>query len=329
MLPLLAHFANDWLAAAVRMVAAPDSRFFLPYLILTLLFALGVCRRRSDSWRAALAAVMKRDVFFHKSSRNDYVLAAINLALLTAAPAMGLLNLAGVAAGTSDLLRRGFGPGPNWTPEFAAPIIYAVVLFVVLDAGNFLQHWLQHKIPVLWELHKVHHSAEVMTPITSIRVHPLSALFGSQVLAAVSGLTAGVFLYLYGGQLAIYPVIGMTVLLALQYSVGAYHLQHSHIWLSFPPVLREILLSPATHMIHHSVEPEHYGRNFAFTLTVWDRLAGTLYLPDDSEQHGLTLGLCAEEQREMQAVWQLYITPLRRIAAMCMPWAREAPRSVR
>jgi sterol desaturase/sphingolipid hydroxylase (fatty acid hydroxylase superfamily) len=46
-------------------------------------------------------------------------------------------------------------------------------LFVVEDASRFLFHLASHRSPWLWELHKVHHSAEVLTPFTLYRLHPI------------------------------------------------------------------------------------------------------------------------------------------------------------
>lgn len=321
---IISHYAATLSGNTLSMVLSPTSRFFLPYLAFTLLFALTICYRRAKCWRGAFRDLLPRAVFFHRSSLNDYKLAAINLVLLAALPAVGVIGLAVIASGTEEFFRHTLGPGPAWQPTLAALIVYNVALFLAYDGGNFLQHWLQHRIPLLWELHKVHHSAEVMTPITAIRVHPLSSLFSSLVLSVANGLVAGSFLYLFKGHVALYPLLGLNLFLMLQYTIGAYNLQHSHIWLSFPPVLRGILISPATHMIYHSSNPQHHDKNFAFVLTVWDWLFGTLYIPDDHEQYGLQLGLGEAEQSEMQTLTQLYLTPLRRIAPMLM-----SPRALR
>ena len=311
---ILSHYAVTLSDKLVGMVLSPASRFFVPYLAFTLLFALIICYRRATGWRDALQALLPRAVFFHRSSLNDYKLAAANLALLTALPAIGVFVLAAIASGTQEIFQQAFGPGPAWQPTSAALIGCSFVLFLAYDGGNFLQHRLQHRIPLLWELHKVHHSAEVMTPVTAIRVHPLSSLFSSLVLALINGLAIGSFLYLFDKHISLPQLVGLNVFLVLHYTIGAYNLQHSHIWFSFPTGLRGILISPAAHMIHHSNDPRHYDRNFAFVLTIWDRLFGTLHIPDDHEQHGLQLGLEESEQREMQTVTQLYLTPLRRIA---------------
>src|SRR5262249_44067776 len=69
----------------------------------------------------------------------------------------------------------------------------------------------------------------------------------------------------------------------------------------------------ALHLIHRSVDPRHPDKNFACTFTIWDRLAGTLYVPDDAEKDTLVLGLGDGEERDFKTVWQLYATPFRNI----------------
>ncbi|MGI9367986.1 MAG: sterol desaturase family protein, partial [Ruegeria sp.] len=47
----------------------------------------------------------------------------------------------------------------------AATVTFLLVFYLVVDFIWFYVHYLQHKIPVLWQFHKVHHSAEVMHPL--------------------------------------------------------------------------------------------------------------------------------------------------------------------
>ncbi len=166
---------------------------------------------------------------------------------------------------------------------------------------------------MLWEFHKIHHSAEVLTPITALRVHPVGEIFSTQIIALCVGVVNGGFLYVYQGPVAQLTLAGVNALDFLYYTIGAYHLAHSHVWLMFPRILREIFYSPALHLIHHSVDPKHRDKNFAFTFTIWDRLAGTLYMPDESEKHTLVLGVGDGEERDFQTVWQLYATPFRNL----------------
>ena len=302
---------NSLAEDAASTVFSYESRFYIPYLSITFGLALAICYHRAGSLHGAAREMLRRDVFLHRSSINDYKVIALNFLILGTVSGVGFLGGFSLAEKAAALLRFAFGPGPQWTAGFLDVVIYSVALFLAYDSGNFLQHFLQHRNPLLWELHKVHHSAEVMTPLTSVRVHPLSSIFASIVLALVFAIVSSGFLYLYRDINA--NVLALSVLFILHYTVGAYHLQHSHIWISFPPMISAVFVSPSMHMIHHSNNPKHFGRNLGFALTVWDRLAGTLYIPDDGEASGIALGLDDTEQLQMQTVAQLYFTPLRRI----------------
>jgi sterol desaturase/sphingolipid hydroxylase (fatty acid hydroxylase superfamily) len=67
------------------------------------------------------------------------------------------------------------------------------------------------------------------------------------------------------------------------------------------------------HLIHHSADPKHAGKNLGFCFSFWDRLAGTLYEPAEQEKRELTFGIDAEDMRELRTPWQLYWTPVRNI----------------
>src|SRR5262249_47489264 len=208
--------------------------------------------------------------------------------------------------------------GPNYapvTPGLGATLAFTLAVVAAIDFGNFLGPWVQPKVPGLLEVHKIHHSADVVPPITALRVHPVIEIISTQIIALCVGVTNAGFLYVYGGPPGQVMLLGVNALDFLYYSVGAYHLAHSHVWLMFPKGLREIFYSPALHLIHHSVDPKHRDKNFAFTFTIWDRLAGTLYMPDDAEKDTLVLGLGDGEERDFRSVWQLYTTPFRNLLA--------------
>jgi sterol desaturase/sphingolipid hydroxylase (fatty acid hydroxylase superfamily) len=60
-------------------------------------------------------------------------------------------------------------------------------------------------------------------------------------------------------------------------AMGA-NLRHSHIWLSYGPVLEHVLISPAQHHVHHSMNPKHYNKNYGEVFAIWDLMFGTLYV---------------------------------------------------
>lgn len=311
------------IATLVESVTGPflslESPLFLPYLIVTALVAAVILYRRAGSWRTAWHHLMPADIFLHSSAINDYALVGLNFVVVSLVGGAGLVSVAAVGDATLHSITSLLGPGARWNADAATVSVATLVLFVARDGGRWLQHWLQHKIPFLWELHKVHHSAEVMTPITGFRMHPISVLFRPLIVVPITGVTWGLLAYAVGLQAATYGFVGLYALLALSYTLGVANLQHSHVWVAFPRGLRSVLVSPAAHMIHHSSDPAHVDRNFGFTLAIWDWMAGTRHLPDARDRARLVLGLGQAEQSQMQTLSQLYLTPLRRIGARSFP----------
>ena len=131
------------------------------------------------------------------------------------------------------------------------------------DFAAYGIHVAQHRIPILWEFHKVHHSAEVMHPLTNYREHPVD-----NVLYAVGhGVTLGLCAVLADALLGYIPTepgplgVGIT---AFIFNVLGYNLRHSHIWLRWPGALSMAFGSPAHHQVHHSCHPDHIDKNFGF-----------------------------------------------------------------
>jgi sterol desaturase/sphingolipid hydroxylase (fatty acid hydroxylase superfamily) len=280
-------------------------------------FWFGQVRGRR-SVREAAKAVFAPKVFLHPSALLDYRFIVVNHVLFVMLIGVMMLSIStttGWVAGTLDTL---FGPSPSLEAGLWTSLAYTFALFLATDFAQFFGHWIQHKIPVLWEFHKVHHSAEVLTPLTAIRVHPVSDILSTQVFALSMGLVNGAFLHVFAGPVAEITVLSVNALIFLHFTLGAYHLSHSHVWLMFPKGIREVVLSPAMHLIHHSSNPKHYDKNFALYLTLWDRLFGTLYVPANEEQYGLVLGV-GEENADYRTVWQLYMTPFRKAHGLLLP----------
>lgn len=299
-------------------VIYPQADFYWPYLITTVLAAFLVCYTRAPAGPgrlgAALRVVFPARVILHPSALLDYRFLIVNHVLYALGLGFLTLSVSAVTDAVDACLTFLFGPGGPSAPAGAfADILFSLATLVAADAALFVQHWLHHRIPVLWEFHKVHHSAQVLTPLTADRVHPVNDLIRSLFVASFVGVSNGIFLYLYPGSIAELTVIGVNIFYFLAYTLGVYHLQHSHVWLVFPKGIREWVFSPALHQIHHSKDPAHYDTNFAVTFTFWDRLAGTLYIPEDSEWATLELGLEETDQQSLQTLWQLYATPFRNI----------------
>src|SRR5262249_45836677 len=149
--------------------------------------------------------------------------------------------------------------------------------FCVADFVKYIFHHLFHKVPFFWEFHKVHHSAETLTPFTNYRIHPVEHV-AAYILFVFMGSFNGIIHYLFGPNLQFLSIFGVDLIFFLVLLLLP-NLNHSHIWLQYPPWLSRILVSPAQHQIHHSKDPKHYDKNFGGILSCWDYLFGTLYSP--------------------------------------------------
>ncbi len=303
------------LSAPVLYVADPLRRIYWLYLLVALALAAVVFfyrqpPRRSSLLKDFVAYVAPRQIYGNRSARLDYWFFYLNamvfgliLAPLVAAPTVATF-VAGMLGGSMPATAA---PGPGWS------IGLTIATLLAMDLALYIAHYLQHKVPVLWEFHKVHHSAEVLTPITAFRVHPVDDLLTLSLTALFTGAVQGLFHVVAGTGIADIHVLGVNVLLFAWYIFG-FHLRHSHVWLAYPSWLSHVLVSPAQHQIHHSNAPRHFDRNMGFIFAFWDALAGTLYVPKAREE--LSYGLYGEEPGRFGSVTALYIRPFLNLWAM-------------
>ncbi|MCT7576788.1 sterol desaturase family protein [Aliarcobacter butzleri] len=183
-------------------------------------------------------------------------------------------------------------------------LMYTISIFVVSDFTRYWLHRFLHTIPFLWEFHKIHHSAKVLTPITFYRVHPVeNFLFGLRYSLSV-GFVTGVFIYFFGAKVDIYMVFGVNIILFI-FSLFGSNLRHSHIPFSYGEFIEKWLLSPKQHQIHH--DKKHFNKNFGGYIAIWDRLFGSLTLSKDVKV--LKFGLRREQMKDYLSLKYLIIRP--------------------
>ena len=159
---------------------------------------------------------------------------------------------------------------------------------------------------MLWELHKAHHSAEVLTPLVNFRVHPLDSLILANNLALFIGIIGGVAQYTLGRKAVSFALFDQNVLMLLYIYLTA-QLQHSEIWIPFTGLWGRLFLSPAHHQLHHSADPAHFNCNMGASLAIWDWLAGSLRMPS-VEPPGLAFGVLGH-RHDPHGVMGLVIDP--------------------
>jgi sterol desaturase/sphingolipid hydroxylase (fatty acid hydroxylase superfamily) len=168
----------------------------------------------------------------------------------------------------------------------------AGVLILAIDFWTYLIHRAQHKIPVLWAMHSLHHSAEALSMVTGARHFwledpilsagfPILAIIFKVPLELVTPIT--LFYFLLGDGMAH---------LNLRVSLGRYALY---------------IQNPQYHRIHHSAEPQHRDKNFCRLLPLFDVMFGTAWKPGKDEFPATGL-----DTREKPAgIWDGLIWPVR------------------
>lgn len=189
-------------------------------------------------------------------------------------------------------------------------IIGIFALFILMLFSDFIAfclHYLQHKIPLLWQFHKVHHAGEVMHPMSNFREHPIDNLTYSSIINFGFACLYGLLIKGLGYTPVAISALGFSIFGSL-FNLCAYHLRHSHIWLRWPGHWSKAFASPAHHHVHHSCHPDHLDKNFAFMFPFWDVIFGTYVMPEDNRD--IKFGI-VEDSTELNTCLNLYFVPFR------------------
>jgi len=144
-----------------------------------------------------------------------------------------------------------------------------IVYFILADFIEWCVHNLLHRVPFLWQFHKLHHSIVEMDFIGNMRFHWMEIV---------------VYKSIKYFPLVILGVDGQVILWIAIISTLIGHLNHSNLRIDWG-IFRYVINSPRFHIWHHDVILHgEYGKNFAIVLSVWDWLFGTAFYPKETEQ---------------------------------------------
>ena len=176
-------------------------------------------------------------------------------------------------------------PLPNW--------LEVVVGLLLLDLGHFAVHWALHKVPLLWRIHRLHHTDQDFDFTTATRFHPFEAIVET------------------GDNLLVLILIGAPPL-----SVAIYVLSYAitTVWVHgnvrMPPGwdrrMRWIMVTPDMHRVHHSQIQRETDSNYGGFLSLWDRLLGTYVDEPVGGHEGMAIGIREfEDPRHIRLDWML------------------------
>lgn len=271
------------------MFTSIDSRLFWGYLLAAALIgsACFLCDRSAESRSliGALRFVIPVEVYSHPSFWFDVKLIIFVAMVQPIAWLLGGFTVSALGSATRDAVQTFLG-GPFWRIDHdtSVKIAFGVLLFLVDDFARFLSHYLHHRVGFLWQFHRIHHSAEHLNPLTTFRFHPLDSLIEECFVICLVGLSIGLFSALIDGKFFDYYMVMWLWLYARGFNIIGGNLRHTHIWWSWGNCLSHVLISPAQHQVHHSLAPQHHDKNFGLSLSVWDWMFGTLYVPRRREK---------------------------------------------
>jgi sterol desaturase/sphingolipid hydroxylase (fatty acid hydroxylase superfamily) len=288
-----------------------NKRLYIVYLLSALLLAVTVYRSQmgQTTLTGFLKFVFPWHIYSAVSARHDYALLVLNKVIKAALFPLVVIAMAPVAISVASALEFVFGHlTPLAIPGAAIIAIFTLLLFIADDFTRFLLHYVLHRVPLLWEFHKVHHSATVLTPFTIYRSHPVESLLYALRMSLTQGLVVGCCYYLFGPTLKMFDLLGANLFVFLFNLFGS-NLRHSHIWLSWGDKIETWLISPAQHQIHHSDNAKHFNVNYGAALALWDRLFNTLYKSSKVEK--ITFGIGAKDPGH-HSLLQIYFEPFKK-----------------
>ena len=201
-------------------------------------------------------------------------MAPIALAALAQSRGWGLFNLVGLDGGL-------------------LPLAVSVLL---LDLVIYAQHRFFHRIPLLWRLHRMHHTDLDLDVSSGTRFHPLEI-----ILSLIIKLAAVLLIGAPPGAVLLFEI--------LLNATSLFSHANLRLPLAFDRWLRLVVVTPDMHRVHHSVIVRETDSNFGFNLPWWDRLFGT-YRDQPRDGHdAMTIGLKEWRHLEELGLWRLLIIP--------------------
>ncbi|HME41243.1 MAG TPA: sterol desaturase family protein [Steroidobacteraceae bacterium] len=304
-------------------VPGAQSSLYWPFLVLTVVLALALYVMRSG--RGAKGAdgrerpctlreyLLPSAIYTHLSARVDIGLYLIDRAMM---PVWGLAFLGAwapfIERSTVGVLQRAFGAGPRLAVNVGWKLLFGLVTLLLVDMCFFFYHLMMHRTRIGWAIHKVHHSAEVLTPLTRSREHFLEAPIEAAATSFGLSLSGGIFAYVFGGAITQITVMNVGIFFFLYTLNGNF--RHYHVSFRYPRWLEYWLQSPGMHHTHHSILRKHWDSNLGLVTSIWDRLFGTLYIAEPNEE--TPWGLPPEHQAQCRTLSQNLLAPFREIHAI-------------
>lgn len=228
--------------------------------------------RKGPRWFANLSMIAIATLLI----RFTFPLLPVGLAIIAQERGWGILNLISL---------------PSW--------LAVTIALLALDLVIYLQHVMFHFLPILWRLHRMHHSDLDLDASTGNRFHPMEIM-----------ISIGIKL---GAVLIIGPSPFAVLLFEILLNAAAiFNHGNIRIPLGIDRWLRTVLVTPDMHRVHHSILPRETNSNFGFSLSWWDFLCGTYRAQPGAGHLEMTIGLKQYRNPARLTLPRLLVQPFER-----------------
>ncbi len=179
-------------------------------------------------------------------------------------------------------------------------VVAGIIAFVLLDFAIWLEHLASHKFALLWRIHRMHHADTGFDVTTALRFHPLEILLSMLWKAGIVVLLGA-------------PVISVLVFEIVLNGTSMFNHSNISIGARTDRLLRQIIVTPDMHRVHHSTNPVETDSNYGFNFSFWDRLLATYRPAPALGQEGVEIGLSDFRGSQPSGLlWSLAL-PFRRV----------------
>jgi sterol desaturase/sphingolipid hydroxylase (fatty acid hydroxylase superfamily) len=174
-------------------------------------------------------------------------------------------------------------------------ITHIIFFVIIMDLIVYIQHVLTHKVPILWRLHRVHHSDTEMDASTGFRFHPFELIFSTLL------------------KYFFYRAVGFSLISVFWFeAILSTSAMFNHMRVMLPKGLDRFLsifiVTPNMHLNHHLVPRNLTDSNYGFFLAIWDRIFRTYTKPLETKED---IGLPKFREKSEQRFIKLMIQPFK------------------
>ena len=265
----------SWLHLIEVTFTSPQGLFWWPTLVMMMVAGLWLVRRNT-----AMQPQLNRERLLRELPTD--LLSTLGYLVTQAIVAPFLVPV--MVGGTFFVFSTLWVPAPVAAGSAVVETVaVALLVYAFGDHNIYWTHRLFHRFSPLWRLHRFHHNPRVLTPLTAFRFWPPETLVHMLAFALGEGLAIGLASLIFGLGISPEKLLGVNII-AVAWMLAFSHLRHSHVPLAYPRWLSYVLISPAMHQVHHSVDPIHHDKNFGTAFALWDWLYKTLYIPRKDER---------------------------------------------